>query len=239
MQRLDAKDGTPLHIKVIRSHARRVQRVKSALHKTLHAEAKALADELLAKRRGHEDAENAETDAAADAESAELELEDAIRDLDADLEKYDRKHPGENLRIAVFPNGFGEVIDPDGEAQLDTLPRLRVRMEKLNGIKELADSAQAVDGAEANFRDSLSNAQAAGETERAAFAAEIETRTKIRQQIESAHGRLRDFYKARPAIAERFFLKLGRREGKADAKAKPASPAPAAGPTGPTGPTDK
>jgi len=36
-------------------------------------------------------------------------------------------------------------------------------------------------------------------------------RRAIREQLESAHGRLRDLYKARPAVAEEFFLKEGSR----------------------------
>lgn len=66
-----------------------------------------------------------------------------------------------------------------------------------------------------------------------AFAAELAARAGVRHQLESAYGRLRDFYKTQPAEAERFFVKLGRREGKAKPKG-PTRPAAsdASGPAG-------
>jgi hypothetical protein len=61
------------------------------------------------------------------------------------------------------------------------------------------------------------------------FAAEIAARAGVRHQLESACGRLRDFYKTQPTEAERFFVKLGRREGKAKAKS-PTAPAASGAP---------
>jgi hypothetical protein len=234
MQRVTERDGSPTHRRAIRTHIRKVRRVNSQLHKALLAEAIKVADALKAAVRAHEDAVDAETDADADVETFELELEDAVRDLDADLEKYDRKNPGQNAQLTVFSNGFGEVIDPDGEAQLTTLPALHVRLEPFLGIKALEDAIKAVDTTEVAFRDGLAAAQNAAEATKTAFAQELGARAAVRQQLESAHGRLRDFYKVRPALAERYFLKLGRREGKA---AEPKGQTGGSGPTGGTGPT--
>jgi hypothetical protein len=44
------------------------------------------------------------------------------------------------------------------------------------------------------------------------FEAEREARRAVREQLESANGRLRAFYKAKPALAETFFLRPGTRK---------------------------
>jgi hypothetical protein len=56
------------------------------------------------------------------------------------------------------------------------------------------------------------------------FAEELEARREIREQLESAFGRLRDLYKARPAVVERFFLREigGRKRTEPPVKAPPA-----------------
>lgn len=229
MQRLTAKDTTVTHRKAIRHHASKLRRFKTPLHQTLLTEATQAYDNLKAKTRGYEDIDDAETDADADLDTRELELEDAIRDLDDDLTKFDRKNPEANARAAVFPNGFGEVIDPEGEAQLTTLPALHVRLEPFRNEPALATSLQALADTEKAFNDALAAAKSAAKATKTAAAEEAAAKTAVRQQLESAHGRLRDFYKARPAKAERFFMKLGRREGK---EKEPETPTPTGGGTG-------
>jgi hypothetical protein len=57
------------------------------------------------------------------------------------------------------------------------------------------------------------------------FAEELEFRRALREQLASAHGRLRDLNRARPVLAERYFLR--------DGTARRARPAPATPPGGP------
>src|SRR5690349_9019858 len=128
MQRLRETDGTSIHRKAIRFHIAKCRTADAPLHKLLLTEATAVYDDLKAKGRATEDAEDDATDASADADSAEIALENAIRDIDNDLERLDRDHHGLNARIAVFPEGFGAVIDPEGDAQLTVLPALHVRL---------------------------------------------------------------------------------------------------------------
>jgi hypothetical protein len=76
-------------------------------------------------------------------------------------------------------------------------------------------------------------------------AEEREARREVREQLESAHGRLRAHYKTRPALAERFFMRdpgSSRRAAKACEKAGEKESKPAATPsvtpsTTPTTPT--
>lgn len=43
------------------------------------------------------------------------------------------------------------------------------------------------------------------------FAEELEAQRQIREQLESAYGRLRDLYKSRPGMAEHLFLRAAAR----------------------------
>jgi hypothetical protein len=244
MQRLGDKDGTTLHRKVLRFHMRKLKSVKSTLHQTLHDQGGAALLTLKTMARGHEDAIDDETDAEADLDTAELAFEDAVRDLDGDLEKLDRKNPGKDARHAVFPSGFGEVIDPDGAEQLTTLPAFHARLAPYEQEPMLAAAVANLADAETAFKLALAAVATAADATKTAFAEELKARAAVRQQLESAHGLLRDFYKARPAQAEKFFLKLGRREGKAAVGATGATGATgttgatgAAGATGGAGPT--
>ncbi len=68
--------------------------------------------------RRRADALDDEAEARAGGDAAEIIFENAIRTLDSALVGIDRDHPGRGARGAVFPNGFGEVIEPEGDAQL-------------------------------------------------------------------------------------------------------------------------
>ena len=92
--------------------------MKTPLHKQLVAEGAALYELLKEKARAHEDREDDSAGAGADAEWSELAFEDAVRDLDADLTKLDRSDASLGARAAIFPDGFGAIIEPDDEAQL-------------------------------------------------------------------------------------------------------------------------
>lgn len=227
MQRYDETDGTEPHRKGIRFHAGKLRRVDDPLHQTLRAEALTAYGTLRTAERVHADAVDEEAEARAGGDAAEFAFENGIRSLDSALVDFDRDHPGRGARGAVFPDGFGAVIEPEGEAQLAVLPALHVRLGPFRQEPDFQKALTKLDGAEATFRKALVEENAAVAATAAAFAAELAARAGVRHQLESAHGRLRDFYKTQPAEAERFFMKLGRREGKAKAKG-PTAPAASA-----------
>ena len=214
MQNLRGTDGTPVHRKGMRHHMAKCRGGGAPLHATLLAEGTALYDDLKAKERVRIDADDDLADASAVADTAEVAFENTIRDLDADLVRFDRENPGKDARHAIFSDGFGAVIEPEGERQLEVLPALHVKIEPFQNEPALVPSFAKLNAVEATLKAALAAEDAASEAADTAFAQEVAARAAIRAQLTSAHGRLRDLYKSRPAQAEAFFLKIGRKEGK-------------------------
>ncbi|MEO7596711.1 MAG: hypothetical protein ABI134_36235 [Byssovorax sp.] len=235
MQRFQETDGTEPHRKGIRFHAGKLLGVDTPLHQALRVEALTSYGTLKTAERAHSDAVDDEAEARARGDASEITFENGLRGLDNALVNFDRDHPGRGARGAVFPNGFGEVIEPDGEAQLTVLPAFHVRLTPFRQEPDLQQALTKLDDAETAFRKALVEEDAAITTTATAFAAEIAARAGVRHQIESAYGRLRDFYKTQPTEAERFFMKLGRRDGKA--KPKGSTGPAASGPPGAAGAT--
>jgi hypothetical protein len=195
------------------------------LHGTLHKEMGPLVAALKIKVREVEDFDDTDVEATAGADAAEIAVENLIRDLDADLAKLDRADPTLNAQRSVFPGGFGQVIDPEGDAQLDVLPALKVRLGAFKAHPVITEHFARLEEAEAALKIALTAGDAADTKIEALFAEEQAARHAIRVQLESAYGRLRDLYKTRPALAEAFFLKeSGSRRAKKEA---PSPPAPA------------
>ncbi len=121
------------------------------------------------------------------------------------------------------PGGFGAVIDPEGAAQLKVLPALRVRVDSFTAEPTIASVLAQLDTDEAAFKAAIASSDAADVAYDKAFAEEVSARVAVREQIESAYGRLRDHYKARPMLAETFFAKEvgARRTAKKEAPANP------------------
>jgi hypothetical protein len=221
MQNLRDTDGTPTHRRAIRFHIGKCRTGGAPLHTQLRDEAAVLYSDLKVKERAHEDADDDLVDATADVDTMEIILENAIRDLDGDLEKYDRDHPGKAARLAVFPAGYGAVIEPEGDNQKAVLPALHTRLKPYTAEPAFAASLAKLDAAETAFIAALKAEEAAETVVNAAVAAELGARAAVRAQLTSAHGRLRDLYKSQPKRAEAFFLKLGRKEGKSKPKGSP------------------
>ena len=119
------------------------------LHSQLRLEMKACYDQLKLKARETEDGEDADVEAMADVDGIEVGLENVIRDIDADLAKLDRLDPTLNAQRAVFPEGYGQVIDPEGSAQREVLPALEVRLGAFQSYPEIASQLARLDAAEA------------------------------------------------------------------------------------------
>lgn len=222
MRRLRPTDGTQPHRRAAQFHLRKCKAAKLPLHTTLQTEMKEKVAKLVAKSRAVEDAEDELVGAMAESEAAEEAFEDLIRNVDGDLARLDREDPSRNARGTVFPEGFGAVIDPDGDKQLDVIPGLKARLSQL-GAEPIAVAALAkVTEADTALRTAFDAEDKLVDDVESLFAEENEARREVREQLDSAYGRLRDFYKARPALAERFFLKEGRARKTAAKKAPPA-----------------
>src|SRR5512132_827936 len=146
------------------------------------------------------------------------------------MARLDRLDPTLNAQRAVFPEGFGQVIDPEGSAQREVLPALKVRLGAFQSHPEIASQLVRLDAAEATFTTALAAADATGTRVDVLFAEERAARQAIRVQLESAHGRLRDLYKSRPALAEAFFLNEGGSRRAKKEEEGPKEPAAAATP---------
>lgn len=233
MRRLRPTDGTQPHLRAARYHMAKCQKPGPALHAELRAEMTARYEQLQTKSRLVEDAEASAIDAGAAADEAEIALEDLLRDIDADLAKVDRSNPSLNARTTVFPDGYGAAIDPEAGEQLKVLAPLRVRLSAFAPHSDaVAAGIQKLDAAEVALKNALAAESEADAKVQSLFAEETQARREVREQLESAFGRLRDLYKARPAVVERFFLREigGRRRAEAPAATPPAAgPPPAAG----------
>lgn len=205
MRRLRDTDGSPVHRRHIRFHLSSCKGL-GALHDKLHDEATAAYLVLRDAERAREDAEDAAVTTLAARERAESAIENAIREIDAEAKKLDRKDPAAAARRTSFPAGITPILEPDGQKQLDVLPALRVRLEPFVGKGEMSAALAGLDSAEAELRAALGAVTAAEDAVAKAFALERAARRAVREQLESAHGRLRDHYKTRPAAAEVFFL---------------------------------
>jgi hypothetical protein len=225
MRNLRATDGSDKHRRAARYHMGACRQGSAPLLGQLRKEIGGHYDALKAKARAVEDAEDDLADAAAFADVAEIDLENTVRDLSSELEKLDRKNPELNAQAAVFPHGYGEVIDEEGQAQLEPLVGLHTRLARFESQPALAVVLAAQAAAEAAFRDALKVEATAADNVETLFAEELELRRALREQLASAHGRLRDLYRARPVLAERYFLR--------DGTARRARPAPVTPPPGP------
>ena len=94
------------------------------------------------------------------------------------------------------------VSEPGASAQLGVLPDLHRRLKPYRSHATVDTLAQRLDTNEKDFRDALKAVDVADAKVEAQFAEENDTRRAIREQMEVAYGKLRGFYKARPAQAD-------------------------------------
>jgi hypothetical protein len=159
--------------------------------------------------------------ASAAVDLAEIEVENVVRDLQGAVARVDRANPELGALEAVFPGGFGPVIDPEGAAQLEPVARLRVRLAPFAGRPEVVADRGRLDVAEERLRGLLATEEAATERVDVLDAEAALARRRLREQLESAYGRLRDYYRASPGHAERFFRR-GPRSRRPAPEAPPA-----------------
>jgi len=229
MRRLRPTDGTPVHRRAARYHLTQCKLGTAAIHQTLAGEMAALYAPLVAGARATEDSDDDAVEAGAKLDAVEIAMENSIRELDGALAQLDRENPALGAQADVFPGGFGSLIDPEGESQLGVLPALRVRVAPFKAVATVAPILAKLDATEVAFKAALEANTVADAAYDTTFAVELAARNAVRLQMESAYGRLRDYYKARPGMAEAFFSKeSGSRQGaKKNPANAPASPAPA------------
>jgi hypothetical protein len=227
MQKPRTTDGTVPHRRHARYHMDALAAGNTNLHTQLAAEMAQRYAGLKTAARATEDAEDDWMGASARTDAAEIDLENAVRHLDTELVRADEKDATLNAQRTVFPKGFGPVISPDGEEQLGTLPALYKRVEVFTSIPEVGKAVDEVETAETVFRKRLGEEAVALEIVSGTFAAEQEARRHVREQLDSAYGRLRDLYKGRPAKAEQFFYKDSKRKQPAKTPAPEPTPKPA------------
>jgi hypothetical protein len=138
MRNLRPTDGSDKHRKAARYHMGACRQGSTPLFGQLRKEMQGRYDALKAKAREVGNAEDDLSDAGALADVTEIDLENAVRDLSSELGKLDRKNPELNAEATVFPHGFGEVIDEEGQAQLEPLVPMHKRLARFASLPALA-----------------------------------------------------------------------------------------------------
>jgi hypothetical protein len=205
MRRLRETDGTAVHRRAARYHIARCRAATGEVTQRLAEIMRELLATLVTAARAVEDAGDEAIERSAESDAAELAVENGVRDLDGVLAKLDRDESGLGAQAVVFPEGFGEVIVPEGEAQLATLALMYGRVERYQGRAAVAEAIGRIQQEEARFRAALAAEDAAEQKIDELDQRERAARRDIREQFEVAYGRLRELYKARPKLAERFF----------------------------------
>lgn len=222
MRRLHKTDGTERHLKTFRYHSRRCREKAESdpLFQDLLEKSEKVRTELRDKKREIEDKEDQFIDATAEADAAELALEDLVRDIGGDLAKADRRNPELNAFQKVLPKNVGGVIDPEGESQLPEIVAFRSRLEEFKALPDVAEVLPTLDTAIATFRLRLEAKKGIDEELTKLFSQEQSLRTAGREQMTSAHARLTDRYKSKPGLADRFFPKDARAGSSARSQAE-------------------
>jgi hypothetical protein len=205
MKNVRPTDGTVPHRRHARYHIDALASGGAPIHAQLAAEMSALYVDLKARSRATEDAEDDWLGASARTDAAELSVKNAIRRLDTEARRADQEDASLNAQHTVFPEGFGAIVEPDGEALLKMLTGVYVRASGFLGDADIAAAIGALKSAQATLEARLADEAASRTACDTRFAEEQEARRRIREQLDAAYGLLRGFYKGRAAMAEAFF----------------------------------
>jgi hypothetical protein len=155
-----------------------------------------------ARTRAVEKANDAWVIASAVVETTELELENALRDIDRILARVDRAHVAQSAQRTVSPRD-ATALGAAGTAPLDTLPRLRSNLARFADHEDVAREMVRLDRAEAQFRAALKAEKKAQEKVELALIAELEAHGEIGEQGAVLSGRLAERPASRPQRAKR------------------------------------
>lgn len=222
MRQLRSEESADKHRRAIRYHMGACRRSANLpLCVSLRQEADACYKALRNKTRELEDAQDELIDLSAEADAVEEALEAVLRDLHQDLGRLDRDNPALNLQQAGFPDGLGDILEPKGKDQLDTVVGLTNRLKSRQDQEKVSEGLKRLEQASNALQSALDAEEKAERNAERLTTEEAEARKSVREQLTSAHGQLRAFFKTNPARAERFFL----RESGGARRAAPATPA--------------
>jgi hypothetical protein len=208
MKQLQEADGTDKHLRAIFFHTNRCQERTDDLFLALAAEGLAKRTALRNAARSVEDKDEELSVLSAESSATELEVERLVLDVASDLKKLDRKSPQMNAFKQVFSEkgGSDTVIRPEGESQLTSLTSFMTRLRKFSDQPLLKETYTELEASIQIFKEKLKAKKAQEEKRDQLFTEEILARKAIRQQLNSAHGRLKDLFQADPDQAEAYFL---------------------------------
>lgn len=208
MRQLRAEDSADKHRRAARYHMGACRRALNlSICTTLHQEMDACYKTLRDKTRALEDAEDDLIDFSAQADAAEEAVETTLRDFYQDLGRLDREDPSLNVQQTAFPDGLGDALEPKGRGQLAVIVGLKERLKSAPLQDKIKEGLSKIEQASALLQSALDKEEEAEQKATSAATHESDARKALRQQLNSAHGQLRAFFKANPARAERFFLR--------------------------------
>jgi hypothetical protein len=206
MRRLQKRDGTGRHLRHAQYHISFCKhRQHDAFFLQLAKEMEAARADVVTKARGVEDAEDQLTARSADVSFAELSLEDLIRDILGETERLDRQTPELNMRQKTFPEGLNGVINPEGESQIKPAEELKRRLQDFVNNAAVPPLIAKLEESLALFQAALADREKEERNAEDAASAEQSAKTALREQLEVSYGRLRERFKARPKLTERYF----------------------------------
>ena len=206
MRRLQKRDGTNRHLRHARYHISFCKhRQNDAFFLQLAQEMEASRSTLVTRVRHVEDAEDRLTARSADVSFAELSLEDIIRDILGETERLDRQAPELNMRQKTFPEGLNGVINPEGESQVKPAEELKRRLQDFVSNPAVPPLIAKLEESLSVFQAALAARQKEEKETEDSLSAEQSARTAVREQLEVSYGRLRERFKAKPKLTERYF----------------------------------
>jgi hypothetical protein len=208
MKQLQDNDGTDKHTRAIFYHTNRCQEGTDALFQTLLKEGQEKRATLKNAARLVEDKDEELSVLSSEVSATELEVERLVLDIASDLKKLDRKSPQLNAFKSVFSEkgGSDTIIRPEGESQLASLTSFMTRLNKFTDQPLIKETYAALEAGIKLFKEKLKSKRVEEERREQLFTEELLARKAIRQQLISAHGRLKDLFQADPDQAEAYFL---------------------------------
>ena len=211
MRRLTTADGTDKHLDTAQYHSRRCRQRKSdPFFSGLESKIVVVFTSLRNLARAGDDLQEALTDSRADLDEVELTFEDLVRDIDSEAARLDRQDPSLQAQKKIFPEGFGAVIRPEGKSQPAVIPDLKVRLKAFLSMGALGDYIKKLLESEAAFQAAVQDVEKAEQRLANNRSEEREAKRELREQLEENHSEIKKLYKAKPALADRFFSKDAR-----------------------------
>lgn len=157
-----------------------------------------------------EDAEDARLIALARLARADFELDEALRQLELDLQKATNKNRKDPLFRAILPDGLASVVALRGTEQAEVVDRIVKALEKRAASlsksysKDLLRLAKAAVDAEATWRRATTTASAA-------FGEEVLARTELVRQLQKNEGALLSLFPGQRRRVRSFYRPTRRR----------------------------